>query len=269
MSGINDTLRYNLDRIYSIYNRRKFVSPDPLEFLYNYDNIIDREIAGLTASSLAYGRVNMILKNAGYVLNTMGRSPADYLLENSVKKIFCTFEEFKHRFTDGRELSCFLSAIKGCLENYSSVENCFRNHIKREKNDIVKAVSGLVNELCDLANIKRTYLLPDPARGSACKRMFLFLRWMVRNDDVDPGGWTCVKPSNLIVPLDTHMHSISKMLAFTTRKQANLKTALEITGNFSEIQPEDPVKYDFALTRFGIRPELALSGINRFLDMEI
>ncbi|MFC1474950.1 TIGR02757 family protein, partial [bacterium] len=96
------------------------------------------------------------------------------------------------------------------------------------------------------------YLTPAPRRGSACKRMNLFLRWMVRRDDVDPGPWTDVPASKLVVPLDTHMHRISSGMGLTSRKQADLKTAIEITDAFRAISPEDPVRYDFALTRLGI-----------------
>jgi len=100
-----------------------------------------------------------------------------------------------------------------------------------------------------------------PEKGSACKRMNLFLRWMVRKDRVDPGGWADVPVSKLIVPLDTHMHKISLQLGFTSKKQANLQAALEITNGFKKLVPEDPVKYDFSLTRFGIREGMNMDSL--------
>ena len=96
------------------------------------------------------------------------------------------------------------------------------------------------------------HLVPIPEKGSAAKRLHLFMRWMIRKDAVDPGGWDDLSPSRLIVPVDVHMHRICTHLAFTQKKQANLKTAVEVTQCFRKIMPQDPVKYDFALTRIGI-----------------
>ncbi|MBW2545477.1 MAG: TIGR02757 family protein, partial [Deltaproteobacteria bacterium] len=103
--------------------------------------------------------------------------------------------------------------------------------------------------------------VPLPAKGSACKRLNLFLRWMVRRDDVDPGGWDDIPPSKLVIPLDTHMHRICLAFGFTKRKQADMKTALEITDSFRAIVPDDPVRYDFALTRLGIRKDAAPASL--------
>ena len=104
-------------------------------------------------------------------------------------------------------------------------------------------------------------MLSSPEDGSACKRLFLYLKWMVRRDDVDPGGWTAFSPKDLIMPTDTHIHNITRQLGLTGRKQADLKTALEITRGFSAFSPEDPTRYDFALTRFGIRGALRVSEL--------
>ncbi|MCK4410112.1 MAG: DUF2400 family protein, partial [Candidatus Eisenbacteria sp.] len=118
-------------------------------------------------------------------------------------------------------------------------------------------VGGIADASCVAAGVEGACPLPDPARGSACKRLHLFLRWMVRSDDVDPGGWDAVPASKLIVPLDTHMHRFSLLLGLTDRKQANGRTALEITRAFRSFSPDDPVKYDFSLTRLGIRDDLS------------
>ncbi|MBW2226086.1 MAG: DUF2400 family protein, partial [Deltaproteobacteria bacterium] len=108
---------------------------------------------------------------------------------------------------------------------------------------------------------KPGHLVALPEKGSACKRMNLFLRWMVRKDRVDPGGWADVPLSKLIVPLDTHMHKISLQLGFTSKKQANMHAALEITDGFKNFVPDDPVKYDFSLTRFGIREGMDMNSL--------
>jgi uncharacterized protein (TIGR02757 family) len=110
--------------------------------------------------------------------------------------------------------------------------------------------------------------MADPEKGSACKRIMLFLRWMIRNDEVDPGGWDKISPELLIVPLDTHMHTIGKILGFTERRNADMKTALEITRGFKKISARDPVKYDFCLTRFGIRREMQMNDLRSMFNME-
>ncbi|MCJ7774009.1 MAG: DUF2400 domain-containing protein, partial [Desulfobacterales bacterium] len=114
--------------------------------------------------------------------------------------------------------------------------------------------------------IKPGHLVAHPQKGSACKRMNLFLRWMVRQDAVDPGGWDDVSPSKLVIPLDTHMYRIGLRLGFTTRKQMDMHTAIEITKGFQKVIPDDPVKYDFSLTRFGIRNDMNFDEFVRFLN---
>ena len=121
-----------------------------------------------------------------------------------------------------------------------------------EDETVLPGMSRWVCWLLETSGATASSLLSDPARGSACKRHHLFLRWMVRQDDIDPGGWTLVLPRKLIVPVDVHMHRVGVRLGFTQRKQADAKTALEITDGFRRMSPDDPVKYDFALTRPGI-----------------
>jgi uncharacterized protein (TIGR02757 family) len=116
----------------------------------------------------------------------------------------------------------------------------------------------LVCEISSVGDCGR--LLADPRDKSACKRLNLYLRWMVRRDDVDPGGWEGVRPAQLVVPLDVHMHRIGRALGLTQRQQADCRTALEVTEAFRKISPEDPVKYDFALTRLGIRDDTNLDA---------
>ena len=115
---------------------------------------------------------------------------------------------------------------------------------------------AFVKRLNAFTSGKRKHVLACPDKGSACKRLNLFLRWMVREDNVDPGGWNQVPASMLIIPLDTHMHRIGHSFQLTSRKQADMRTALEITKAFREMSPQDPVRYDFSLTRLGIRNDM-------------
>jgi uncharacterized protein (TIGR02757 family) len=252
-----------LDDLYSRYNRREFVHPDPLEFLYHYEDIRNREIVGLVASSLAYGRVQQILKSVSLVLEQMQPSPYIFLNQASREALLPDFAGFKHRFTTGEDLVSMLLGIKGVIERYGSLHACFAAGMNDCDSTILPAISAFAKELTTEHNGRANSLLPSPTKGSACKRLNLFLRWMVREDEVDPGGWDVVPASKLIVPLDTHIHRICLALKLTKRKQADIRTASEITAAFRTISPDDPVRYDFALTRLGIRKE---GDIGNFLE---
>jgi uncharacterized protein (TIGR02757 family) len=249
-----------LEALYHQYNRREFVHPDPLQFLYQYEDPSDREVAALVASSLAYGRVTQILKSVSFVLERMTPSPSIFLKLASLETIRNTFAGFKHRFTTAEKLCAMLVGIKKTLEHHGSLRECFSAGIKDDDETILPALCAFTRQLTGKANGRLDHLVPSPVRGSACKRLNLFLRWMVRQDDVDPGGWEDVPVSKLIVPVDTHMHRICLLLGLTTRKQANMATALEITEGFRALAPEDPVRYDFSLTRLGIRQDTDLAA---------
>lgn len=255
--------KQRLDELYTRYNRREFVHPDPLEFLYGYGDVGDREIVGLVASSLAYGRVCQILKSIASVLERMSPSPSLFLRRASRESLLRTFSDFKHRFTTGEELAMMLFGIKRIIERYGSLHSCFTVCLNDDDDTVLPALSAFVKELTSESDGRRNSLLPSPTRGSACKRLNLFLRWMVRQDEVDPGGWDNVPASKLIVPLDTHMHRICLALRLAERRQADMRTAAQITAAFRKIAPEDPVKYDFALTRLGIRDD---TDLDTFLE---
>lgn len=248
-------LKRIFEDLYTRFNKKEFIHPDPLEFLYNYPDPLDREIAGMIASSLAYGRVEQILKSVSKVLSNLP-SPRKSLLMLNFPELLDMFKDFRHRFTSGREIAALLLGIKKVIEVHGSLERYLLSCISPSDTTIIPALSKFAQGIYTASDVKTMYLLPDPAKGSACKRPLLFLRWMIRHDQVDPGGWSALSPSILVVPIDTHMFRISKGLGFTTRNQADLKTALEITKRFKEISPCDPVKYDFVLTRFGIRSDM-------------
>lgn len=252
-------LRPVLEEAYLKYNDRKLVDPDPLQFLYNYENLPDREIVGLISSCLAYGRVQQICASVSCVLGRLPDIRHD-VLKTSKSDLLAMFEGFKHRFTSGDDIAMMLFGVRRILESYGSLQNCFLEGCHDTHENIIPAMEHFVNRITDAAGGKICYLLPSPSDGSACKRLNLYLKWMVRYDNVDPGGWNDVSPSKLIIPVDIHIHRICTTLGFTSRKTADLKTALEITDAFRKIAPDDPVKYDFALTRMGMwdRGELEL-----------
>ncbi len=249
-----------LEAIYGRWNRREFVHPDPLEFLYDYPDVREREIVAFVASSLAYGRVKQILRSVSMVLERMGPSPRAFLLDTPLESIRRGLGDFRHRFTSGEGLASMLAGLKGVIQRYGSLEGCFLSHARERDTTILQALCAFVEELSLPLDGAASILLASPSGASACKKLNLFLRWMVRRDQVDPGGWEGISPSKLIVPLDTHMHKVGIRLGMTRRRQADMRTALEITAGFRTMAPEDPVRYDFVLTRPGIwgDPELGL-----------
>ncbi len=267
-----------LEDLYNRYNRREYVSPDPLQFLYDYPDIKDREIVGMLASALAYGKVKQILKSVARVLETLGTSPYKTLMSMTFLNLRQTMQGIKHRFATSEDIAMMLWGIKRMIGEYGSLEAGFMAGFEGNTDTIIPSLINFVSKIRQLIeddtkalNLTTNqnyvgyiggfnHLLPKPERGGASKRLNLFLRWMVRKDAVDPGGWKILPKSKLVVPIDVHMHRIGLALGLTTRKQANLKTALDITAAFREISPDDPVKYDFSLTRFGIRDDINFDG---------
>ncbi|HEX9744539.1 MAG TPA: TIGR02757 family protein [bacterium] len=247
--------REALEEIYNALNRREFVHPDPVEFLYHYDDPVDREIVGMIASSLAFGKVSHILASVSNILARTG-SPSGFLERSGPAKIKRSMDGFKHRWATGNDMAAMLTGLKKVIRKYGSLENCLMSHLGPDDETVQDALNGYVGEIVAQSGAGYSSLLSEPSRGSACKRLHLFLKWMVRHDDVDPGGWDNVPKEKLIIPVDTHMYRICRGLEFTERKSANLLTALEITREFRKINPDDPARYDFALTRLGIRNEL-------------
>ena len=245
-----------LEALYKRYNRRQYVHPDPLEFLYRYADPLDREVVGLIAALLAYGRVEQILKSVGSALERLGPNPSQTLRDARCAEMEKSFAGLRHRFQGATELVALLMGMRRVIETHGSLGGCFRAAVSPRDDTVLPALCAFVRELNVAAKERCGHLLPDPAKGSACKRLNLYLRWMVRHDEVDPGGWEFLPPAKLIVPLDTHMHRIVLTLAAGAPlggKTANLRRALEVTAAFGRVCPDDPVRYDFALTRLGIR----------------
>jgi uncharacterized protein (TIGR02757 family) len=247
-----EVLRQFLDGIYRKYHHRRFVHPDPLEFLYSYEDIRDREIVGLIASSLAYGRVTQILKSVDSILSLMGPSPYDYIMNTDIMRLKERLSFFKHRFTPGVELACLLSSAREMIASRGSLNAAFLEGYDDDHPSVLYAMLAFSEKINRLASNSCCSLMPSHEGKSAFKRLNLYLRWMVRSDDVDPGGWEGIPASRLLVPLDIHMSRMSAMLGLTSRKQSDIKTVLEVTEHLKKIDKNDPIRYDFALTRIGI-----------------
>lgn len=254
-----------LDLMYGTCNRKTRLKKDPLAIVLGYDDIHDREIVGLICSTLAFGKVELILNACSKALAPLGTHPSARLQAMSDSDIERAWADFQYRFCFPRDMIALIQAIRDALAKHGSLNAMFLSH-DAPVAPLSEALGGFVRELRGAKTIDerpqaviRPNLLPDPADKSACKRLFLYLRWMVRKDDIDPGGWEGVSPSRLIVPLDVHMARLCReQLKFLPSRRApaspSLKDAVEVTRRFALYSPEDPVKYDFALTRPGIDP---------------
>lgn len=251
-----------LDRFYVEYDFRERLTHDPIEFPRRYSDPRDIEAAGFIAASLAYGKVGLFKPVIEKVLEPCGKHPAEFIVNFSMKRDAGYLKGISYRFNREEDIVCLLYMMGRALKEWGTLRKLFSHFYKDEDKDIRKALTGFADHLyeIDTSPVYGTdirpkglkQLLPSPGKGSACKRMNLFLRWMVRSGDIDFGIWDNIPPHKLIIPLDTHIARISKCLGLTQRASADWKMAAEITGSLREFDPVDPLKYDFALCHHGI-----------------
>ncbi len=248
-----------LEQLYARYNHRAFVPPDPLQFVYRHSCPRDAEIAAFLAASLAYGRVRHIERSLVELFDRMDGSPHDFVARfDGMRRR--KLRGFKHRFTADDDLSDLLALFRRVLEEHGSLEAFFARGCRSEHATVLPALIAFCDGLCRMhadahgrpVGRGLGYLLASPSRGSPTKRLNLFLRWMVRRDAVDPGTWHGIDPAKLIVPMDVHMGRLCRILGLHDDTTVSLSTAVAVTEAFSRMEPGDPVKYDFALSRIGI-----------------
>ena len=247
--------RILLEKLYARYNHRVCVPPDPLQFVYRYAERRDMEIAAFLASALAYGRVRQIERSLIQLFDRMDNAPY-YFTSHFDSSARAKLRSFKHRFTTGDDVADLLSLFRRVFDDHGSLESFFASGYCREDATILPALSRFCDFLCQMHGEQvpagLSYLLANPRRGSASKRLNLFLRWMVRHDEVDPGLWKSIDPAKLVVPMDVHMGRLCRLLGLHDDRTISLSTALKVTRAFTRMNPADPVKYDFALSRIGI-----------------
>src|SRR3954447_27008002 len=241
-----EILRQRLDQLVATFDVAT-ITPDPLELVLRYRDPLDEEIAGLLAAAFAYGRADIVVANIGRVLDAMTPSPYAYLATFDRKDAQRRFAAFTHRFQKMPELVALLECIAAAVRTHGSLGALFRKCYVDKDKDIGPTLARFVEALGQV-----DYLLTSPNDGSACKRMNLYLRWMVRRTSPDLGLWTFVDPAKLVMPLDTHIHRIATFLGLGRRKSADWKAARAITDQLATFDAADPVRYDFALCRLGI-----------------
>jgi uncharacterized protein (TIGR02757 family) len=256
-------LKRRLDLLYRRYDHR-FVDPDPLQFVRAERRAEDREVVGLLASALAYGNVRQIKRGIEAVRELLGPRPARAVDRLDPHEAARGLGGFRHRFNDGRDVACLLYFLRQMRRSHGSVERFFAAGHPAGAEDVGPALDsagartlaldhgGLYGDgpLPSGAGVR--FFFPRPAAGSACKRLNLYLRWMVRRDRVDVGGWTSIPPRALVIPLDAHILRISRRVRLTRLRSPGWAMARDITARLRRLDPEDPVKYDFALHRLGL-----------------
>lgn len=222
-----------------------------------YSEPRDIELAGLAAAALALGSAPLIVAAAERLVAPFGPSPAATLSTMRDVEVADAVGAFRYRFFDEADLTALLCAARDVADAHGGLERAFLAGDDPTDIDYAAAASRFVLTLARAAPSPwRPNLFPDPGRGSAAKRVFLYLRWMVRKDSVDPGPWASCERSRLVVPLDTHMAAACRRLGLLERRSTDLRAAREATQAFRAIRPDDPVRYDFCMTRPGIRPDL-------------
>lgn len=245
------------------YHYKKFdasqIHPDPLIFPRKYSSEMDIEISAFISSIFAYGNVTQIMNSLGLVHELIGENPVQFFEKFKRNKYNRFFNSFKHRFYTGEDVRTLFLIIQYIIKNYESIKHLFLlYHFDHERN-LKNSISAFSNNLTEISSrlVKNSrgvnFMFPDPFKGSACKRMNLFLRWMVRKDDIDFGIWKAIRTDELIIPVDTHIARISRELGLTKRKVVSWQMAEEITENLKKFDKNDPVKYDFAICHLGIR----------------
>src|SRR5579884_301302 len=239
------------------------IKDDPVEFPRRYLDPKEIELVGWLASALAYGRVDLFKAAVEKILALMEGRPYDYLSRFDPKRERRRFEGIYYRLNTTDDLFCFIYLMSRVVQRFGSVGHLFRSLYREEEEDLGPTLSRFIATVTevDLTPIYGRNEIPDglrqllssPAQGSACKRLNLYLRWMVRPDDgVDFGLWKEIPPAKLIIPLDTHIIRIARYLHLTRRKTPDWKMAQEITQSLKAFDPLDPLKYDFGLCHLGI-----------------
>ncbi len=255
-----DTLKPTLDGLYQNFNQADSAT-DPIQIVRRFTASDDQEIVAFIAAGLAFGRVSSVMHSVERVVAVMGGSPAQFVRDFSPSRDREPFREFVHRWIRGTDIVALLWLMHQILASHGSLEGFF---VEGDPggDDVRDALDSFSQRAMALdlrtaygrvpARPLVSYFFPRASAGSACKRLNLFMRWMVRQDALDLGVWTRVSPARLIVPLDTHIIRVGRCLQLTKYTSPGWPMALDITRALRELDPADPVKYDFSVCHLGM-----------------
>lgn len=250
------TLRDFLEEKVEAYNQPAFIDHDPISVPHRFDKKQDIEISGFVAAMLAWGQRKTIINKCMVFFHLMDNAPYDFILHHQEDDLK-PFLDFKHRTFNATDALYFIAFFRWFYQQYDSLEEAFLPGLHHDSRNVEQSLihfHRLFFSLPDFPARTRKHI-PTPERNSACKRINMFLRWMVRKDDkgVDFGLWSSIRPDQLVCPCDVHVDRVARHLGLITRKQTDWLTALELTENLRQFDPKDPVKYDFALFGLGVK----------------
>lgn len=262
MGGRRVDLRPELDALYAAFDRAES-AVDPIQIVRRYPRLEDRELVAFIAAGLAFGRVASVMASVEAVCDVLGPSPSNFVRQFEPARDGGPLGRLGHRWVRGRDLIALIWVLRQLITRHGSLEASLAHHFDSANGDLAAALDSWVAEVraVDLVPVYGRvvprvpgvwYFFTRPSSGSACKRLNLFLRWMVRTDGVDPGGWTSIPPAALVVPLDTHTMRLGRCLRLTRRVSPGWKMAVDITNALRALDPDDPVRYDFALCHLGM-----------------
>ena len=250
-----------MDTLYAEFNADRAVA-DPVWMARRYDRSDDREVAAFIAAALAFGRVQSVLNSVDGMLQVMGASPAAFVRNFAPARDRDCFKHLVHRWTNGADFAALVWILHQMIEQRGSIESFFIEGLADDAVDVGAALQSfstraLALDVSAIYGKKRpkpgvAYFFSRPSSGGACKRLNLFLRWMVREDQVDLGVWKKIRPGQLIVPLDTHIIRVGQCLRLTKLKSPGWRMAADITASLRAIDPIDPVKFDFSICHLGM-----------------
>lgn len=254
-------LKARLDELYDAYNAAHVVN-DPIWMVRRFSEREDQEIVGFCAAALAFGRVQSVLNSIAGLLQVMGSRPAQYVRAFEPERDRQALNHLVHRWTRGVDLAALVWILRQMIDASGSIEGFFAGGLDSGHETVEPALNSFSTRACRL-DLKAVYgrvpskpgvnyFFARPSSGGACKRLNLFLRWMVRDDAVDLGVWKRVRPSQLVVPLDTHVIRVGRCLRLTKYKSPGWRMAADITKALRTLDAEDPVKYDFSLCHIGM-----------------
>ena len=250
-----------MDTLYTEFDATHSVS-DPVWMVHRYKSTADREVVACIASALAFGRVQSVLNSIEGMLAVMGSSPAAFVRGFEPARDRDRFKHLVHRWTNGADFAALVWILRQMIDRRGSIENFFVEGLAGDAVDVGDALQSfstraLALDVAEVYGRKRpkpgvAYFFSRPSSGGACKRLNLFLRWMVREDRVDLGAWKKVRPGQLIVPLDTHVIRVGQCLRLTRLKSPGWRMAADITASLRAIDPVDPIKFDFSICHLGM-----------------
>ena len=250
-----------LDALYDGFNVADSAT-DPIQIVRRYGRDDDREVVGFIAAALAFGRVTSVLQSIERVLAVIGPEPAAYVRRFDPRRDAASFAGIVHRWTRETDIVALLWLLRQMLDRSGSVEGFFLAGDEGTSDDVGEALDSFSTRALALdlkaaygrvpARPGVCYFFPRPSAGSGCKRLNLFLRWMVRRDALDLGVWRRVSPARLIVPLDTHVIRVGRCLRLTAYTSPGWRMARDITASLRRLDPHDPVRYDFSICHLGM-----------------